>query len=172
MAGPRKTAALSLPAPYASHAPATILTFSDPAPEERPTTIEQQREWEVLYDHCESSLAALYSWRLPWWQTWGTIARYEKPYRYYPFITANTYNQGLRQDYAIVDRTASICGDICAAGLMSTLTDPDRDWANFGPAIPGIELDRQSKRYFEDLGERYAYILDHSNFYDAQSQVY
>ena len=103
---------------------------------------------------------------------WGQIARYIKPSRYYPFVVANTYNQGLRQDFNVVDRTASICGDICAAGLASLLTDPDRDWLELGPAIPNFELDREGAKYYSDLGERLNFIYDHSNFYEAQAQIY
>lgn len=55
---------------------------------------------------------------------------------------------------------------------MSGLTDPDRIWAKFGPSIPGFELDQAAQQWYEDVGERYRYVLDHSNFYDAQAQHY
>ena len=71
-----------------------------------------------------------------------------------------------------MDRTATIAGEVCAAGLMAGLTDPDRDWAKFGPGIPGFELDQAAQAWYEDLAERYNYILTHSNFYDAQAQHY
>jgi hypothetical protein len=77
-----------------------------------------------------------------------------------------------RKDQAIVDRTATICGDVCAAGLMAGLTDPDRDWLKLGPAIPGFELDQAGQQWYEDVAERYNYILTHCNFYDAQAQHY
>ena len=96
-----------------------------------------------------------------------------KPNRYYVYSgVANQYNQGLRRDFDIVDRTATLAGEICAAGLMAGLTDPDRDWAQFGPGIPGFELDQAGQQWYEDIRERYQYVLMHCNFYEMQAQHY
>lgn len=132
----------------------------------------EEREWGVIFDHCESRRQALYNWRLPWWVTHGQIARYLRPERFYAFIVKNVIDQGLRRDQAIVDRWGTIVGDNCAAGLMAGLTDPDRPWLNLGPAIPGFEPDKQGSNWYEDLTERLRYVHTHSNFYDAQAQHY
>ena len=158
--------------PYYTHASPMLLSETEANPKPSKPTEAEQRQWQTLYQHYEARFAALYAWRLPWWTTAGQIARYMKPARWYAFITANLYNQGLRQDYAIVDRTATLCGEVCAAGLMSGLTDPDRPWLRLGPAIPGFELDQAGQQWYEDLTERLNYIYTHSNFYDAQSQHY
>lgn len=156
---------------YAKTSPTLLAGF--PANfNESPPTKEESRDWQTVYDHCESTWQSLYTWRLPTWQTHGQIARYMAPWRYYAFITANMYNEGLRRDAAIVDRTATLCGEICSAGLMAGLTDPDRDWLTLGSAIPGFEPDQQGKTYYEDLTERLNYVYDHSNFYEAQAQHY
>lgn len=128
--------------------------------------------WARLYQHFESRIAALYTWRLPRWNTWGNIARYMRPERYYLFVNANVYDQGRRMDQDIVDRTGTLAGELCASGLMAGLTDPDRPWLVLGPAIPDFELDQAGQAWYEDLTERLNYIYTHSNFYDAQAQHY
>ena len=158
--------------PHYTRATPTLLAQAPADPEETKSSADQIREWSTLFQHYESRMQALITWRLPWWTTAGQIARYQKPHRYYHWITPDTYRAGYRHDQAIVDRTATLCGEVCAAGLMAGLTDPDRDWARFGPAIPNFELDQQGQQWYEDIGERYNYILTHSNFYDAQAQHY
>jgi Bacteriophage head to tail connecting protein len=160
--------------PFYTRGGPTLLsqTEADPrADSNRPTQREQQ-EWAVWHQHCESRRSALYNWRLPHWTTWQEIARFERPERSYAFIVPNVYEQGRRKDQRIVDRTATLCGEVCAAGLMAALTDPDRDWCVLGPGIPGLELDQAGQQWYEDLSERYNYVLTHSNFYDAQAQHY
>lgn len=159
-------------APYYTRASPTLLAGTAPDPRVKPPDALARRDWARLYSHVESRFQALYTWRVPWWTTWGQIARYMLPRRYYAFVEANLYNHGLRQDFAIVDRTGTLCGEVCAAGLMAGLTDPDRDWAKLGPAIPDFEPDQAGKNWYEDVTERYNYVLTHSNFYDAQAQHY
>lgn len=160
--------------PFMAYGGPSLLAQTPADPREAMVDRKAQRDWSVLYRHLESRFQALYSWRTSWWTTWGQIARYERPYRFYPFLAPNVYNTGLREDFEIIDRTATLCGEICAAGLMATLTDPDRDWLELGPAIPGmdIDLDSAGKTYYADLTERLNYVYDHCNFYDAQAQVY
>jgi hypothetical protein len=158
--------------PFYTKATPTLLAETDANPKSTEPSAQERAEWATLYQHGESRYSALYNWRLPWWATAGQIARYLKPHRYYIYITANTYNQGLRRDFDIVDRTGTLCGEICAAGLMAGLTDPDRDWAQFGPGIPGFELDQAGQQWYEDIRERYQYVLMHCNFYEMQAQHY
>jgi len=158
--------------PYYTKGGPTLLALADADPRESKPSQQEAKDWATLYQHCESRREALYTWRLPWWTTWGQIARYMRPERMYLWITENTYSHGLRKDQAIVDRTATLAGEVCAAGLMAGLTDPDRDWAKFGPAIPGFELDQAAQAWYEDISERYNYVLTHCNFYDAQAQHY
>jgi hypothetical protein len=154
---------------YAKATPMVLAeTESDPKPT-KPSR-DDEREWAMLYQHHESRYASLYNWRLPFWATWGQIARYQRPDRYYYFINSNVYDEGYRRDFQIVDRTATLAGNICAAGIFAGLTDPDSEWAQFGPGIPGFELDQAGKEWYEDIRERYQYVLMHSNFYEIQAQ--
>lgn len=149
-----------------------LLAGAPADPREKKPDDKQARQWATLYQHFESRRSALYNWRLNAWTTWGQIARYMRPERYYLWVTENSYDKNLRKDQAIVDRTATLCGEVCAAGLMAALTDPDRDWLQLGPAIPGLELDQAGQQWYEDLTERLNYVYTHSNFYDAQAQHY
>lgn len=158
--------------PYYTQSSPMLLAETDPDPVERKPNDKQAKEWASLYQHSEARFQSLYTWRLPWWQTWGQIARYLCPRRYYYFITANNYNAGLRKDFEIVDRTGTLAGELCASGLMAGLTDPDRAWLALGPAIPGYEVDQAGQAWYEDVTERLNYIYTHSNFYDGQAQHY
>ncbi len=172
MVGPRKAKALGTGDPFYTKASTMLLADVPADPAINRAGPGQDKEWRSLYAHLEARMASLYNWRLSFWTTWGQIARYMLPRRFYPFIVGNMYNQGLRQDYAIIDRTATMAGEVCAAGLMSTLTDPDRPWLQLGPAIPNFQMDMPAKVYYEDLTERLNYIYDHSNFYESQAQMY
>lgn len=168
----RKARGLSETPPHYAFASPSLLAAEPADPQEQKPSKADQQEWAAIFDHCESRFQALYTWRVSAWTTWGQIARYQKPERFYAFVVDNLYNQGLREDYAIVDRTATLAGEDCAAGLMMTLTDPEQEWLVLGPAIPGFDLDRQGRNYYQDLTERLNYIYDNSNFYEAQAQAY
>jgi len=160
------------PEPFYTRGGPTLLSQTDPDPRETKPSAKETADWAALNQHYESRRQALYTWRLPHWSVWQEIARYMRPERSYSFIVENVYRQGLRNDQRIVDRTATQDGEVCAAGLMAALTDPDRDWLQLGPAIPGFELDQAGQQWYEDLSERLNYIYTHSNFYDAQAQHY
>lgn len=168
----RKQAGFDEDQPYYTKASPTLLAHEPSDPQEGVPGAAEQREWATLYDHCESRFQGLHTWRLAHWAVWSQVARYMAPWRFYAFQVANQYSNGIRNDFAIVDRTATLAGEICAAGLMSGLTDPDSRWLQLGPAIPGFELDQAGQQYYEDLTERLNYVYDHSNFYDAQTQHY
>lgn len=158
--------------PFYEMADAALLSEADPNPKYKAPSAQEQKDWGRLYQHLESRRQALWTWRLQFWNTWASIATYLRPERYFYFVTANVMDRGRRRDQAIVDRTGTIAGQKCAAGLMAGLTDPDRKWLQLGPAIPGFEIDQAGQQWYEDLSERLNYIYTHSNFYDAQAQHY
>ena len=158
--------------PFYTRASASLLADTEPDPKEKKSSASEEKMWEAMFQHCESRWQSLYTWRVPVWTTWGQIARYELPRRFYAFVTGNQFNLGLRQDFAIVDRTATLAGGVCAAGLMAGLTEPDRPWLKLGPAIPGFELDKAGEVWFDDLTERLRYIYANSNFYESLAQHY
>lgn len=157
--------------PHYTRAGPTLLAQepADPGPGQQEPV---GNDWLVLYQHHEARLAAFTNWRLSWWEHWAEIARYQLPRRYHAFITANTFDRGLRRDSLIIDETATLAGQCCAAGLMSGLTDPDRPWLKLGPGIPGFELDRAGQIWFDDLTDMQRYIQAESNFYDSLAVAY
>lgn len=158
--------------PYYTQASPRLLAQTPANANEKKPNAQEIAEWATIYQSCESRIASLNTWRLTHWNTWGQIARYMAPWRYYAFITANTFANGIRNDSAIVDRTATLAGEVCSAGLMSGMTDPDRPWLKLGPAIPGFELDKPGQMFYDDLTDRLRYIYAESNFYEAQAQHY
>jgi hypothetical protein len=156
--------------PYYTRATPMLLAETEASPEARRPSEKDAREWSVMYNHFESRYAQLYNWRLPYWVTWGQIARFQRPDRYYLFIQSNQYDSGYRRDFEIVDCTATLAGNLCGAGIFAGITDPDTDWYQFGPDIPGFELDQAGQQWYEDVGERYGFVLDHSNFYEIEAQ--
>jgi hypothetical protein len=128
--------------------------------------------WPQMYLHLEQRLAGDKTWRLPWWRTWGDIARFELPRRYHAFIVENNYNKGLRKDGNILDNTATLDLEACTNGLMVTCTDPDSEWLQLGPGIPGMELDRAGMMFFEDLTETLRFVQDQTNFYESLDLFY
>jgi hypothetical protein len=155
---------------YTRASPALLaLEPSDPSLDEPETKLSG---WNTFYLHLESRIAAYTNWRVSWWQHWAEIARYQLPRRYHAFITANTYDRGLRRDGLIIDETATLAGQTCATGMMSGLTDPDRPWYKIGPGQPGVELDRLGQIWFDDVTDRLRYVQAESNFYDSLAQAY
>ena len=154
---------------YESASPALLAQMpADPSPE----PMEEMPGWRSLYQHLESSLAAYETWRLSWWEHWSQIARYELPYRYHAFITANTFDRGLRRDNLIIDETATLCGKVLAAGLKSGLTNPDSPWVHLGPSIPGANIDRDMQIWYDDTADALQYLQTHSNFYESLDDAY
>ena len=156
--------------PFYTKASPTLLALAEADPGPAPTRGDP--DWPFIYQHLEARIAALIAWRLSWWQHWAEIAKYELPYRYHAFITANVYDKGIRRDNLIVDETGTLSGRICAAGMMSGLTDPDRPWFKLGPALPGAEIDRAGQIWFDDVSDALRYLQAQSNFYDSLAVEY
>lgn len=161
----------SVERPFYQHASASLLAQMPAEPDEAKPK-ELVTGWPDLYVHLESRKKALYTWRLSWWNEMGQIARYLRPRHYHAFITANTYDRGARRDWNIVDCTGTLDGLTCAGGMMTGLTDPDRPWLQLGPGIPGMELDRAGRMWYDDVTERLRYVQAETNFYDSLALMY
>src|ERR1700687_4061101 len=160
----------ALAQPHYTRAGLSLLALE---PADPPTRRDQpDNGWLILYQHLEARIAAFTTWRLSWWQHWAEIAKYELPRRYHGLIAANTMDRGLRRDNLIIDETATLCGQCCAAGLMSGLTDPDRPWLKLGPSRPGGNLDRAGQVWYDDVTDALRYFQAESNFYDSLAVAY
>lgn len=142
----------------------------------QPPSLETQqpegKDWDIIFVQLESRLSALRDWRFSWWSYWSSLATYLLPRRYHWLIVANTMLKGVPINDAIVDSTATLAMQTCAAGMWSGLTPPTRPWFKLGVAIDWIELDDAAKAWLEDTERVLYYVLAQSNFYNIMAQAF
>src|SRR5262245_37549540 len=99
-------------------------------------------EWNKLREHAESRLMMARSWRFSGIEHWALIAQYLNPRRSLWLSQGgvdqpvpNSMIRGLPVNQSIVDPTATLAMQICAAGMMSGLMGPSRPWFKLGPGI-------------------------------------
>jgi len=128
--------------------------------------------WEDMRSYLEQRLQSLKSWRLPWWQHWAELATNILPRRYHWLVTPNLMSRGLPINQNVVDSTPTQAVLMCAAGMMDGLTSPTKNWFQFRPAIRGLEIDTDGKRWLQDFQQTTYDVMAASNFYDAVHQMY
>jgi hypothetical protein len=130
------------------------------------------KDWGTIFTHLESRLGALRSWRWSWWSYWAALAEYILPKRYKYLVVSNTMNRGLDLNTNIVDGTATLAMQICAAGLWSGLTSPSRPWFELNVGLPWVQLDEEGSAWLHDTQERLYVVLGQSNFYTIMAQAF
>lgn len=130
------------------------------------------KDWQEIFFQLEQRLGALRSWRWSWWAYWAALAESILPKRYHWLITANTYNRGNPINNQIIDSTATLAMQICAAGMWTGLTSPTRPWFKLEQAVPWIDLDAQGEAWVEDTEKRLYAVLAGSNFYNTMAQAF
>lgn len=139
---------------------------------------KKKEDWTVLRGHLEGRLAMLRTWRDSWWiQNWSDLARFILPRRSIWLTQSaggmpspNSMTRGLEINESILDPTATFCARVCAGGLMSGLASPSRPWFKIVPAMQGVDIDEEGRKWF-DLVEDIVYkVLARSNFYNAFAQ--
>ena len=130
------------------------------------------RDWQFIYPQLESRMTALRDWRFSWWLNWASLAEYVLPRRYHFLVVANTQVRGGNLNTTIVDSTATLAMQTCAAGMWSGLTPPTRPWFKLGIAIDWIELDDAAKLWLEDAERILYYVFAQSNFYNTMAQAF
>ena len=156
-------------APY-EEAGATLLAAQPPSlpdPQAVPGA-----NWDTINAHLEKRYGALRNWRLSWWQHWTSLAEYLLPRRFRYLVVPNTYDRGNDLNGAIVDSTATLAMQVCAAGMWSGLTSPTRPWFKLGIGLPWVELDADAKAWLEQVEQRLYYVLSQSNFYNIMAQAF
>jgi hypothetical protein len=128
--------------------------------------------WDEIFSQLESRYAALRTWRFSWWTHWAEVARAILPRRYHWLITANTMSRGVTINEFIVDSTATLAMQTCAAGMWSGLTPPTRPWFKLGLGVDWIELADDAKTWLETAERMIYYVLAQSNFYNTMAQVF
>lgn len=155
-------------APYEDMSP--TLLASQPPTTNKPTP--KRSDWTRVFEHLETNLSSLRMWRYSWWVSWQDLAKFILPRRYKWLVTANTMMRGNQLNTAIVDSTATLAMQVCAAGLWTGLTSPSRPWFKIGTALSWVELDEASKAWLEDAEQRVYTVLAQSNFYTQAAQMF
>lgn len=156
-------------APYEDTSP-TLLAAQPPSLAKDDTA--PGKNWNVICQHLERRMSGLRMWRLTWWGYWATLAEYILPRRYHFLITANTMNRGVPINQTIVDSTATLAMQVCAAGMWSGLTPSTRPWFKLGIGLAHDEIDDEAKVWLEDTQDRLYYVLAQSNFYNVMAQAF
>src|SRR5665213_2672255 len=141
-------------------------------PPSLPSDQPEGKDWDIIYPQLESRLTALRDWRFSWWTYWASCAEFILPRRYHWLVVANTMQKGVPLNSAIVDSTATLAMQTCAAGMWSGLTPPTRPWFELGIAIDWIELDDAAKAWLEDAARILYYVFAQSNFYNIMAQSF
>jgi hypothetical protein len=128
--------------------------------------------WTDLYQHLQTRLAMLRTWRVSWWLHWSKLAEYILPQRYHFLITPNRMDRGKPLNEAIIDTTGTRAMRICASGLMSGLMSPSRPWFRLDIANNGVVPDRDTKAWLDDTRDRMLTIMAGSNFYSTMAQMF
>lgn len=129
-------------------------------------------DWPVIFQHLESRLTALRSWRYSWWQHWGILAQYILPYRWHWWITANTFNRGFPVNEAIINETGTLAMQVCASGLLSGLMSASQPWFRLDPALSSHEPDAAGRVWLDDTAERVLAVMAGSNWYSEGAQMF
>jgi hypothetical protein len=128
-------------------------------------------DWQEIWDHLELRLNTLRTWRWSWWAYWALLAAFILPYRYHWLIVQNLTNRGAPDNQNIVDSTPTLAVRVCAAGMREGLMPSDRPWFKLGPGLPGLEIDKPAKDWYDDTAKRSFLVLAQSNFYTSMDQV-
>lgn len=126
----------------------------------------------LLQRQVNSRLDGLRQDRMSFWAHWSQLAEMYLPRRYKWFVTANQWNRGSQMNAQIVDETGVLAARTCAAGMMSGLTSPTRDWFRLGLAdykqVPYGDV----KNWLADVQRRMMRVFAQSNFYTSLGNLY
>lgn len=156
---------------YAPYEDADTWLLSEQPPTLPPEKIENDFDWLVVFEHLESTLSSMRSWRYSWWTYWSKLAEFILPRRYHWLVTANLMRRGNPLNQAIIDGTAGLAKNICYTGMVDGLCPTTRPWFTRGVAIDDFNLDAESAAYLEECDRRAEVVLAESNFYEAIAQV-
>lgn len=103
---------------------------------------------------------------------WKAIRDYQLPFVGDFEDTADRTNPGRRRDLKIAHGVTWQCCQIFAAGVMSGLTPPSRQWFRFAFKNPKLNLNVEAKKIADERQEIVATTLAKSNFYDSVHGCY
>lgn len=110
--------------------------------------------------------------RQQWENQWKDIRDYQIPFVGSFDDTPDTTNPGRRRDLHIAQGVAWAAAQVFAAGIMSGLTPPSRQWFKFQFSNAALNEDVQAGRVLDERQEIMQSILSQSNFYNAVHSSY
>lgn len=110
--------------------------------------------------------------RQQWEDNWKNIRDYQLPFVGSFDDTPDTTNPGRRRDLHIAQGVAWAAAQVFAAGIMSGLTPPSRQWFKFQFSNSELNNDVQAGRVLDDRQEIMQAVLSQSNFYNAIHSSY
>jgi hypothetical protein len=133
-------------------------------------TQDINENWDVIFQHVESRLQSMRSWRWMKWTYWAVLGKFFLAYRYIWLVVANKFSRGHPVNDAIIDSTGLMAVRTCAAGMWTGLTSPSRPWFKYDSALPWIIIDADARAWLEDAQARVYTVLKQSNFYGQMAQ--
>lgn len=118
-----------------------------------------------------SRLRTLEKQRLDYEDRWKSIRDYQLPFLGLFKDTGDETNKGRRKDLAIANGCAWLANQAFAAGIMSGLTPPSRQWFKLGFSNSSDE-DVEAAQILDERQEIVEYVLHRSNFYNSAHSVY
>ncbi len=138
-------------------------------PDDRPDPV---KGWQITYNHLQTRLNTLRTWRYSWWCYWGKLAEYFSPRRWIYLAVSNRTWRGSPINDQIVDSTGLQAVRTCAGGMWSGLTNPNAPWFKLGSTVSWVKQDAAAKAWFESTQQRIYAVLAQSNFYDIMHQAF
>lgn len=156
---------------FAPYEYADASTLAAQPPTAKNDNFAPDMDWDQIFSHLESRINSMKMWRYSWWAYWSTLAQYILPRRYHWVISANLYNKGNPINQSIIDGTAGLAKNICAAGMVEGLMPQTREWFKIKSALMNHAIDADGKAWMEDTEQRMYTVLGQSNFYAEMAQV-
>lgn len=117
-------------------------------------------------------LKELYEKRREYVERWIEIRDYQLPFIGEFDETSDKLNPARRKDLKIAQGVAWLACQVFAAGVMSGLTPPARQWFRFAYKRPDLNTNVEAMKVLDQRQEIVSYILAKSNFYNSVHSVY
>ena len=117
-------------------------------------------------------LNQLYEKRRDYVNRWIEIRDYQLPFIGEFDETGDKLTPARRKDLKIAQGVAWLAAQVFAAGVMSGLTPPSRQWFRFAFKRPDLNGNVEAMKVLDQRQEIVSYILAKSNFYNSVHSVY
>lgn len=120
----------------------------------------------------DARFEAMRNERYSWWLHWGQLAQYILPRRYRWLTTPNQQNRGQEINQSILDSTGTIAARVLAAGMMSGMTSPTRQWFNLRIEGYGNDEVDPVNVWLSQVRDIMMRVFQDSNFYNCIGVMY